>query len=186
MPKPSNGSDELIDTLALSEEQWSKLSERLDRVDAYQTGQRVHHRVSYRKLAKIAVAIQQPNGNWAKYVVRSRDLSTGGFGFIHGAYVHTDSKCRLIIKNRDGKVVCLEGTVRHCDYLIGTAHDVGVQFDSPIDIKDFTDIAPDDSMATTGGGEVAERPGTVEASADAQTSRTADPHTSAGGKRAAG
>ena len=142
MAKPPNVSDEIIDTLCLSEEQWCRLSEKLDKIDSAQTGQRQHARVSYRKLAQIAVAIQQPNGQWAKYVVRSRNLSTGGIGFIHGAYVHTDSKCRIIIKNLHGQVVCLEGVVRHCQYLCGTAHDVGVQFDAPIELTDYTEVSP--------------------------------------------
>lgn len=141
MAKPINASDELIDTLVLSEDQWRKLSEKLAEVDSSQTGQRQHPRVSYRKLAQIAVAIQLPDGQWAKYIVRSRNLSSGGIGFIHGAYVHTDSKCRIIIKNLRGQVVCLEGVVRHCQYLCGTAHDVGVQFDTAIELTDFAEVS---------------------------------------------
>jgi hypothetical protein len=150
LAKPINTSDELIDTLVLSEEQWRKLSEKLAEVDSSHTGQRQHPRVSYRKLAQIAVAIQLPDGQWAKYIVRSRNLSSGGIGFIHGAYVHTDSRCRIIIKNLHGRVVCLEGVVRHCQYLCGTAHDVGVQFDTPIELTDYTEVSPETISVNSG------------------------------------
>ncbi len=137
MPKPDDDSDGLIDTLCLSDEQWQALSKKLDQIVPCETSRRTHKRVSYRKLAQIAVAIQMPDGKWAKYIVRSRDLSPGGIGFIHGAYIHVGSQCRVILKDREGKVVCLEGVVRHCDYLSGTAHDVGVQFDKPINLRPF-------------------------------------------------
>jgi PilZ domain len=132
-----DGSDQLIDTLRLTDEQWRELSDQLDRVNPYETGQRRHERISYRKLAQIAVAIQQPNGQWAKYIVRSRDLSPSGIGFIHGSYIHTGSACRVILKDPKGQVVCLEGTVRRCDLVKGTAHNIGVQFREEINLNRF-------------------------------------------------
>ena len=83
MPNSSDGSSQLVDTLRLTDDQWQNLSEKIDRDDTSSNGQRIHPRVIYRKLAQIAVAIQQPNGEWSKYVVRSRNLSPGGIGFIH-------------------------------------------------------------------------------------------------------
>jgi PilZ domain len=133
----SGGTNELIDTLRLSDEQWRTLSEKLDRDDPYLTGQRRYRRITYRKLAQIAVAVRQSGGEWAKYVVRSRDLSPGGIGFIHGSYIYLGSECRVILKDCHGRVVCLEGVVKRCELIDGTAHDVGVQFNEEIDVESF-------------------------------------------------
>ncbi len=137
MTKQSGGSNQLIDTLHLSDEQWRTLSEKLDQHDPYLTGQRRHQRIAYRKLAQIAVAVRQSDGEWAKYVVRSRDLSPGGIGFIHGSYVHVGCECRVILKDCHGQVVCLDGVVKRCGLVQGTVHDVGVQFHEEINLTAF-------------------------------------------------
>lgn len=137
MSNQSGGSNQLIDTLHLSDEQWRTLAERLDHDDPYTTGQRRHQRIAYRKLAQIAVAILQPGGKWAKYIVRSRDLSPGGIGFIHGSYIYLGSECRVILKDCNEQVTCLDGVVKRCELLEGTAHDVGVQFNEEIDVEQF-------------------------------------------------
>ncbi len=137
MSKYAGGSNQLIDTLHLSDEQWRTLSEKLDQGDPYVSGQRSQRRITYRKLSQIAVAIRQADGEWGKYVVRSRDLSPGGIGFIHGSYIHPGSECRVILKDCHEKVVCLEGIVKRCELIEGTAHDVGVQFNEEINIASF-------------------------------------------------
>lgn len=137
MSKHTGGSNQLIDTLHLSDEQWHTLSEKLDRDDPDLTSQRSHRRITYRKLSQIAVAIRQADGKWGKYVVRSRDLSSGGIGFIHGSYIHPGSECRVILKDCQGQVICLDGVVKCCELVEGTAHNVGVQFNEEIDIASF-------------------------------------------------
>ena len=137
MPNQSDGSNQPIDTLRLTDEQWHELSQRLDRHDPYVTGQRRHQRVAYRKLAQIAVAVKQQDGQWAKYIVRSRDISPGGIGFIHGSYIHNNSECRIILKNTHGQITRIDGIVKRCELLEGTAHHVGVEFNEEINIASF-------------------------------------------------
>ncbi len=133
----SDGTNQLIDTLHLSDEQWRTLSEKLDRDNLGVTGKRRYQRISYRKLAQLAIAVQQPNGEWAKYVVRSRDLSPSGIGFIHGTYIHPGSECRVILKDCHGQVACLNGVIKCCRLVEGIAHNVGVQFNEEINIASF-------------------------------------------------
>lgn len=130
-------SAQLIDTLQLSESQWAELSTKLDRHTPQDGGQRKHERVPFRKLSQIAVAIQQPDQSWTKYIVRSCDLSSGGIGFIHGSFVHTDSRCRVILRQTDGGAACIEGVVRRCQHLQGRAHIVGVMFNEEIQLERF-------------------------------------------------
>ncbi len=137
MSKQSGDSNKLIDTLRLSDEQWRMLSEKLDHHDPYTTGQRRHQRVSYRKLSQIAVAIKQQDGQWTKYIVRSRDISPNGIGFIHGSYIHVGSECRIILKDTHDQVTRLDGIVKRCNFITGTAHDVGVQLNEEINVYQF-------------------------------------------------
>ena len=137
--------DPFIDTLQLSDEQWAELSAKLELFRSSEGGQRKHMRVPFRTLSQIAVAIQKPDEQWAKYIVRSRDLSEGGIGFIHGAYVHAGSHCRVIVKDVEGKPACLEGIVRRCDLLLGRAHVVGLEFNEEIVMSRF--ISPEQNDA---------------------------------------
>jgi len=139
VPKPSGGSNPLIDTLRLNDEQWRALSEKLEREDPNVSGQRKHRRVAHGKLSQIAVAVRQVGGDWAKYIVRSRDLSPGGIGFIHGSFVHLGSECRVILKDCHGQVVRLDGIIKRCELVEGTAHDVGVQFNEEINVAGFVE-----------------------------------------------
>ena len=66
----------------------------------------------------------------------------GGIGFIHGSYIHLGSECRVILKDGHGQVTCLEGIVKRCELVQGTAHDIGVQFNEAIDVGHF--IQPDE------------------------------------------
>lgn len=139
--------DPMIDTLQLNDEQWAELSAKLELFRSSEGGQRRHVRVPFRTLSQIVVAIQKPDEQWAKYIARSRDLSEGGIGFLHGAYVHAGSRCRVILKDIDGKPACLEGVVRRCDLLLGRAHVVGVELNEEIVMSRFippdTEAAPD-------------------------------------------
>ncbi len=136
---------QLIDTLQLSNEQWAELSAKLEQPGAEDGGQRQHKRVPFRKLAQIAVAIQQPDQTWTKYIVRSRDLSSGGIGFIHGSFIHAGSRCRVILKETEGRASCIEGVVRRCELLQGRAHNVGVEFNEPIELDRFVHPESDET-----------------------------------------
>ena len=140
-----NKTDPFIDTLQLSDEQWAELSAKLELFHSAEGGQRRHVRVPFRTLSQIAVAIQKPDEQWAKYIARSRDLSPGGIGFIHGTYVHPGCRCRVIVKDVDGKPTCLEGVVRRCDLLMGRAHVVGVELNEEIVMSRF--ISPEHDEA---------------------------------------
>ncbi len=147
--KPSN---ELLDTLKLSDEQWQALIDSLGQGLSNYTGQRRHIRTQFRKLSQIAVAIKQSDGQWVKYLVRMRDLSRSGLGFIHGAYVHVGNDCRVILKDATDQLVCIDGTIRRCNLVQGRVHNIGVQFKEEIDIKRFLTPGQADKQADRDAG----------------------------------
>lgn len=137
MSKRSSIADQLIDTLQLSPYQWRSLSKKLDQLSPDFCDKRRYERISYRKLAQIVVAIKPPEGEWAKFIVRSHNLSRGGIGFLHGCYLHPGCQCRIILKNSQGQAVCINGVVKRCEFLEAKAHDIGVEFDQEININDY-------------------------------------------------
>lgn len=69
--------------------------------------------------------------------VTPRDISGSGLGFFHVAYVHLDTIVQMIMKNRAGEAVCIKGTVSRCRHVSGRLHEVGVMFDTAIQVEVF-------------------------------------------------
>lgn len=52
--------------------------------------------------------------------------------------------CRIILKDRHDQVVCINGVVKRCEFIEATAHDIGVQFEKDIDIKDYVNSSTEE------------------------------------------
>lgn len=63
-------------------------------------------------------------------VVTTRDISAGGFSFFHGEYLRPGTVIRAHFDAARPRP--LPGHVRHCKYLAGNWHAVGVEFDRPL------------------------------------------------------
>lgn len=92
---------------------------------------RSHVRHPYR-MADIPMWIEHPDGGRSLFLVYSRNLSRGGISFLHGGYLHNDSDCRIILRDRAMKPIALPGVVRHCRLISGSCHEIGVQFKEEI------------------------------------------------------
>lgn len=142
-PAKKSQKQKLTDTLRLSDEQWGRLSDLLDaQPTAKANNLRRYERVAYRRLSQIAVAFKRGEDDWATFIVRSLDLSPNGIRFIHGTYTYVGSACRVILKAGSSDLLCVEGVVRRCGLIEGTAHDIGVEFDQTIDIAPFVGEEP--------------------------------------------
>ena len=87
----------------------------------------------------LAVEIQQAHGDWVRYEVPTRNISETGVCFLIGHFVYPGTPCRLYPATLHGQTVEITGRVVRCRYLTGTPslHEVGVQFDAPIDLAMF-------------------------------------------------
>lgn len=92
---------------------------------------RSHVRHPYR-MADIPMWIEHPDGGRSLFLVYSRNLSRGGISFLHGGYLHTDSDCRIILRDLEMKPIALPGVVRHCRLISGSCHEIGVEFKEEI------------------------------------------------------
>ncbi|MFN7022110.1 MAG: response regulator [Phycisphaerales bacterium] len=102
---------------------------------------RSHVRHAYRAVA-VRITLVHPGGSQARLNVACRNLSSGGIGVLHSAYVHTGTPCIVELTNSRKVTQTIEGRVVRCTHVQGTIHDVGVRFERPINTKDFLALDP--------------------------------------------
>ena len=74
---------------------------------------------------------------WHAFRVATRNLSTGGIGVLHDGFVHAGTPCLVGLKTLGGRARTVRGSVVRCRHLSGSAHEVGVGFDSVIEPSSF-------------------------------------------------
>ena len=151
-PKPGNANsakaakntplatEEGIDSLRLTDDQWYRILDKLDRESSFHampTEARKAERVPYRNVARVPLTITGQGGDIQRLLVRPRDLSRNGFGFLHGHYVHPGLRASIILVNAANGPETIDGTVRRCNHLTKHIHQVGMAFDQPIHVEDY-------------------------------------------------
>lgn len=128
-----------IETLRLTPREHEALVLALEEREASEgrAQERKAERWSYHRPDGLVLRIQQPGGDPMDFLVRPRNLSTGGLGFLHGGFVYPGSVCIVTLVSHDGLNVVARGKVVRCACVTGRIHDIGVQFDAPIEIDDF-------------------------------------------------
>jgi len=94
----------------------------------------------------VTAGMVQPDGSENRFLVKGRNVSDHGLSFLHGAFVHTDTRCNVTFTKADGECVQLETVVKHCRYLTDGVHEVGAMFKHAFPMRDF--IESDDTVAT--------------------------------------
>ena len=114
-----------------------------------QSARRTDQRFPFR-LANIPVLIAQADGMVGRFLVVTRNISTGGVSFVHGSYIHVGSRCQLTLPSVHKELVVLKGTTVSCRHLKGMLHEVGVRFDKKIELERFNveqDVAQEDEAS---------------------------------------
>jgi CheY-like chemotaxis protein len=129
----------IVDALRLSEAQRQELIAKLDRQAASYRGMeaRLEDRVPYVASAGVMLTLHHPGGSVANYLVRPRNLSRRGVGFLHGNFIHVGSRCQVYLLRLDGRRESISGVVVRCSHVQGLVHEVGVRFDNTIDLGEF-------------------------------------------------
>lgn len=73
------------------------------------------------------------------HTVAPRNLSRQGIGLLAGQFVYPRTPCRVTLRSPFLRAEVVPGTVKRCRYLLGSGslHEVGVEFDHPIDVAVF-------------------------------------------------
>jgi len=86
------------------------------------------------------VNMHHPGGSAITYAVWPRDLSNTGMGFLHGSFCYDDTRLEVMLRANNGGQVNVPARVVRCQLLKGTVHEIGIQFDHPINVHDFVDL----------------------------------------------
>lgn len=135
---------EPIQTLRLSDRDKAKLVwaiEEASKVAVEESQRRL--RVGCSKNEAILVLIGE-NNERTMLSVLTRDLSRWGASVLHGRYVYPGTLCELQIKKLDDTWHTRKGEVRHIRHVQGMIHNLGIQFEEPIDLGEFVNLSPEE------------------------------------------
>lgn len=118
------------------------LHDLLDRLERRPAGQglaprrRIFARWPFRR-ETVQLEIMHPGGNATVIRVACRNLSRGGLGVLHSAYVHTGSDCRVLLNHCMTGETWLDGRIVRCVHRSGVVHELGIQFHEPIILGEY-------------------------------------------------
>ncbi len=131
-----------IDTLKLTRRDRRRLLGEMDKPRRKHPRRRDRRqmRVSY-DVARVIVALAQPDGGVGKYSVVPRNLSAQGMAFIHGRFIYEDSRCEVVLPTLDGSWTRKYGSIVMCRHVRGCVHEASIVFDEPICLETFVEAA---------------------------------------------
>jgi CheY-like chemotaxis protein len=129
-----------MNSLGLTPTRLDVLLDRLDREPDRKVVRRANARWPFRQ-PSIQVTLTHPGGSQVDVQMACRNLSQTGASLLHAAFVHTDTPCVCSLPHPERGRVQVEGRVVRCQHRGGVIHELGVQFDKPIDLRSF--VCPD-------------------------------------------
>lgn len=136
---PTHSHANYIDSLRMSARQHADILNELDsrRASPNDNDRRIEQRLRFSQQALLFVQIRHPGGTAGNYLVRTRNLSRTGIGFLHGGFVYNGTSCTVALRTTDKTIVAIEGKVVRCNHVRGHIHEIGVHFDKPIRLGQF-------------------------------------------------
>jgi hypothetical protein len=136
MSDPDREDKPCADSLRLTVEQQAAILNELDRrarISADRESRR-EERIFYRDAKGVLLAIAESDGTESPYLIRPRNICRTGLGFLHGGPLPPGTTCILTLPTADGDKLVVRARVAHCGPVSGEVHQVGLQFDEPIDV----------------------------------------------------
>lgn len=112
-------------------DEWSATTQMRDQVQR-------HRRYEFEDRL-VPAEIIHPGGGSAHVEVLMVNLSAGGCCLIHRGYLHPSTECKLYLLTNSGQSVSAHATVKWCQLLRGVYHSTGLEWDAPIQPRDFID-----------------------------------------------
>jgi len=83
----------------------------------------------------VTLRVRQAESGWIAFDVTPRNLSTNGLGFLHGRFVHPESRCEVELPLLSGGAVTMSGRVLSCRHMKKLVHEVALRFDQPVRLE---------------------------------------------------
>jgi hypothetical protein len=138
---------EVIDLLRMNDRQLLELIRALDDPDNQppEAAERSETRLPFNMARKIVASIEEHNGSCHVYLVVTRNISRRGAGVLHGKFLHRETRIILRLPRLDGTAALVHGRVRQCRYVRGRIHEIGIEFDQPVELEQFITSAQQES-----------------------------------------
>ncbi len=94
-------------------------------------------RASYQSVTRLAVLLENEQMGRRTYALAPRNLSCSGISILHGKFVYGGTGCVVGLQALDAQVVPVLAKVIWCRLIKGRVHELGVQFESPIELDEF-------------------------------------------------
>ncbi len=132
-----------VQSVAIDQKQWDVLLADNVATSAPFRGthsRRCEDRHDLRQVMQMFVGIGVRNPQ--RFLVRTRNISRQGVGFVHSRPARRGMRCSLAIVNLEGRLVHLKGTIASSRNRPDGHYDIGLKFDSPIFLSDFLAAGP--------------------------------------------
>lgn len=124
----------------------SLLRRILDALDGsgcnFELNKRRYTRLSYRGRQVILYTKQTERD--VAFIVPTRNISRGGMSFLHGQMMHIGQPCSIDLATNDGNWMTVDGVVVRCRHVRGMIHEIGLKFNSLINLEDLRDLQTND------------------------------------------
>ncbi|MEM7623270.1 MAG: response regulator [Planctomycetota bacterium] len=130
----AGSSGERPNTVGLSERNLHKVLDAMDQRDSGTgaSANREFARWPFRE-ERVTVTLVHPGGTEVVLNLAARNLSKGGLGVLHSAFVYPDTTCTVALSSNEGANLAISGKVTRCVHLRGVVHELGIMFDEEID-----------------------------------------------------
>ncbi len=89
-------------------------------------------------LPRVLVHLCQPDSTGCTtYLVKPRDLHEEGISFLHGAFVHNNARCTLLLRTANSEPTQIPARVINCRHVAGRIHELVAIFDQPVKLDEF-------------------------------------------------
>ena len=96
-------------------------------------------RLAYRGVPRVGVLLENEQKGRRMYALAPRNLSRMGMSLLHGKFVYGGTRCIIGLKTRSGQVLPVPGKVVWCRLITGRVHELGVELEEPIEVRDLVD-----------------------------------------------
>jgi CheY-like chemotaxis protein len=131
-------SSEVFDSLRLMQAEVESLMAALNKASGQSAGasRRTLKRWPMQFQRSVLTTTSRLSGN-VHGVAYPRNLSKSGAAVLVGSFIHPGTACHLTLRAKDGTARSMAGVVRWCRHAKARAHDLGVQFETPISPREF-------------------------------------------------
>ena len=143
-----------LDTLRLSKRQLQAVVQFLRRQQNNFQGAEVRSepRLPFIAEGGVPIELRHPGGTVGRYLIRPHNLSSRGMGFLNGAFVYPGTACAAVLpKLGNAGTRRVAGRAVRCRHVAGNVHEVGVQFEEPLDLTEFIENPQAEAQAAPTG-----------------------------------